>query len=44
MTALEAAGWTILRFRAVDVYRHPDRVVAQVRAMLAQAEAVQTLR
>ena len=44
VTALEAAGWTVLRFRAVDVYRHADRVVAQVRAALARAEAVQTLR
>jgi very-short-patch-repair endonuclease len=31
-------GWTVLRFTADDVLRHPDRVVAQVRAALAEAD------
>ena len=39
LTALEAAGWTVLRFRAVDVYRRRDRVVAQVQAATAVARA-----
>jgi very-short-patch-repair endonuclease len=34
LNALRAAGWTVLRFTADDVLRHPDRVVAQVRAVL----------
>ena len=38
VTELEALGWTVLRFRAVDVYGRPARVVALVRAALAQAE------
>jgi hypothetical protein len=34
INALNACGWTVLRFGATDVYRHPDRVVATVRAAL----------
>jgi very-short-patch-repair endonuclease len=33
--ALRACGWTVLRFGATDVYRHPRRVIATVRAALA---------
>jgi len=32
--ALRAVGWTVLRFTADDVLRHPGRVVAQVRSAL----------
>ena len=31
---LRAAGWTILRFTARDVYRHPDRIAALVRSVI----------
>lgn len=31
---LRLCGWTVLRFTADDVLRHPARVVAQVRALL----------
>jgi hypothetical protein len=34
LNALRAAGWTVLRFTADDVLRHPARVVAQVTAVL----------
>ena len=33
--ALRAAGWSLLRFTSEDVFRHPQRLVAQVRAALA---------
>jgi hypothetical protein len=36
LNALRAVGWTVLRFTADDVLRHPERVVAQVRAALGQ--------
>ena len=39
LTALAAAGWTVLRFRWDDVVHHPERLVAQVRAALAAAQA-----
>ena len=35
MNALHASGWTVLRFGAADVYRHPRRVIETVRAALA---------
>jgi hypothetical protein len=34
LNRLRLLGWTVLRFTADDVLRHPDRVVAQVRAAL----------
>jgi very-short-patch-repair endonuclease len=34
---LQACGWSVLRFGAADVYRHPDRVIATVRTALAAA-------
>jgi Protein of unknown function (DUF559) len=34
INALNACGWTVLRFGAADVYRNPGRVVATVRAAL----------
>ena len=34
LDALRLCGWTVLRFTADDVLRHPARVVAQVRACL----------
>jgi len=34
LNALRLAGWTVLRFTADDILRHPSRVVAQVRAAL----------
>jgi very-short-patch-repair endonuclease len=34
LNRLRLAGWTVLRFTADDVLRHPDRVVRQVRAVL----------
>jgi very-short-patch-repair endonuclease len=34
LNALRMCGWTVLRFTADDVLRHPSRVVAQVRALL----------
>jgi len=33
--ALQACGWTVLRFTAADIYGDPGRVVAIVRAALA---------
>jgi hypothetical protein len=33
---LRALGWTVLRFTADDVLRHPARVVAQVRSLLVR--------
>jgi hypothetical protein len=39
LNALRAAGWTVLRFTADDVLRHPERVVAQVIAVLRQIAA-----
>lgn len=41
LTALTAAGWIVLRFRSADVLQHPERLVAQVWAALATAEAGQ---
>jgi very-short-patch-repair endonuclease len=38
--ALRALGWTVLVFSAVDVYRRPAAIVAQVRAALLRAGAV----
>jgi hypothetical protein len=35
--ALQACGWSVLRFGAADVYSHPDRVIATVRTALAAA-------
>lgn len=32
---LRLAGWTVLRFTSDDLLRHPDRMVDQVRALLA---------
>lgn len=34
LNALRAAGWTVLRFTADDVLRHPGRIVQQVIAVL----------
>ena len=34
LNALRCCGWTVLRFTADDILRHPARVVAQVRAAL----------
>jgi very-short-patch-repair endonuclease len=34
LNALRVAGWTILRFTSSDVYRNPERIVAQIRAVL----------
>jgi very-short-patch-repair endonuclease len=34
LNALRTAGWTVLRFTAADVLRHPERVVVQVRTVL----------
>lgn len=36
---LVAAGWTVLHFRARDIYRFPERVVEQVGAAIAAATA-----
>jgi hypothetical protein len=33
---LAAAGWTILRFDAATVLRHPWRIAATTRAVLAR--------
>jgi very-short-patch-repair endonuclease len=41
LNALRLCGWTMLRFTADDVLRHPDRVVAQVRMALADAERME---
>src|SRR5207248_5220280 len=35
--ALVQLGWTVLRFTARDVYRSPERVVAEVRTAFAAA-------
>lgn len=35
LNALRLCGWTVLRFTADDVLRHPSRVVAQVRMALS---------
>jgi hypothetical protein len=35
LNRLRLLGWTVLRFTADDVLRHPERVVAQVRNALA---------
>jgi hypothetical protein len=35
LNRLRLCGWTVLRFTADDVLRHPARVVAQVQALLA---------
>jgi very-short-patch-repair endonuclease len=32
--ALRVAGWTVLRFGASDVWRKPDQIVAQIRALI----------
>ncbi len=32
--ALRVAGWTVLRFTASDVWRRPDQVVADIRAVI----------
>jgi very-short-patch-repair endonuclease len=32
--ALRVAGWTVLRFTASDVWRRPDQIVAQIRALI----------
>ncbi|GIE79230.1 hypothetical protein Aph02nite_51800 [Actinoplanes philippinensis] len=37
LNALRMAGWTVLRFTADDVLRHPRRLVATVSAALAEA-------
>jgi len=34
LNLLRLGGWTVLRFTADDVLRHPDRVVAEVRAVM----------
>jgi hypothetical protein len=34
---LRLCGWTVLRFTAPDVFRHPERLVAQVRGLLKRA-------
>jgi very-short-patch-repair endonuclease len=34
LNRLRLLGWTVLRFTADDVLRHPERVIAQVRAAL----------
>jgi Protein of unknown function (DUF559) len=34
MNALRTLDWTVLRFGAADVFGHPGRIVAQVRAVL----------
>jgi hypothetical protein len=34
LNALRAAGWTVLRFTADDVLRYPERVIAQVTAVI----------
>ncbi len=39
LNALRAAGWTVLRSTADDVLRHPERVIAQVVAVLRQIAA-----
>ncbi|HYN94786.1 MAG TPA: DUF559 domain-containing protein [Pilimelia sp.] len=39
LNALRAAGWTVLRFTADDVVRHPGRVVAHVTATLRERGA-----
>jgi very-short-patch-repair endonuclease len=39
LNALRAAGWTILRFTADDVLRHPERVTNQTRAVLRRPAA-----
>jgi hypothetical protein len=39
LNALHLAGWTVLRFTAVDVLRRPDRTVHVVRAALAELNA-----
>jgi very-short-patch-repair endonuclease len=36
---LRLLGWTVLRFTADDVLRHPERVVARVEAALADLAA-----
>lgn len=37
LNRLRLAGWTILRFTATDVFRKPEQMVAQVRAIIAEA-------
>jgi hypothetical protein len=37
LNRLRLCGWTVLRFTADDVFRHPERIVAQVRGALDQA-------
>jgi very-short-patch-repair endonuclease len=32
--ALRVAGWTVLRFTAADVWRRPDQIVAEIRAVI----------
>lgn len=34
LNALRAAGWTVLRFTADDVLRHPERIARQIRTVL----------
>ena len=34
LNALRLCGWTVLRFTADDVLRHPAKVVAQVQAIV----------
>ncbi|MFD1368608.1 DUF559 domain-containing protein [Actinoplanes sichuanensis] len=44
LNALRTAGWTVLRFTADDVLRHPRRLVATVSAALAEAAERQSGR
>ncbi|HLL64771.1 MAG TPA: DUF559 domain-containing protein [Micromonosporaceae bacterium] len=37
LNRLRLCGWTVLRFTADDVLRHPDRMVAQIRQAIAAA-------
>jgi hypothetical protein len=37
INALQMCGWTVLRFGAADVYRHPRRVIEAVRSALSTA-------
>jgi Protein of unknown function (DUF559) len=35
LNTLRTLGWTVLRFSADDVLRHPERIAAQIKAVLA---------
>jgi very-short-patch-repair endonuclease len=39
LNALRAAGWTVLRFTADDVLRHPHSTIAQVAAAMRELRA-----